>query len=295
MARKERNDVDYFPFICQDGQKMFYIEEKYGNDGFATFVKLLRELAKTNYHYLNLSKKTTMMFLSAKCKVSVEVLESIILDLVELGKFNPMLWNDHKIIWCQDFIDSIQDAYKKRNNDCITFEGLLILLASLGVSIEPIVNLKGYGNTQRKEKDSKVEKKKEEIRENIEFIDNEKSTMLIENLIDQFGFREMRFNDKKSIIFAFVKLLDKGNQIDEFVDQLKNYFTYKNLSGEQMHGFRSLIGTRENRFEDGAWNSENWADKIQKFKSKSTPQKQGVNDIITTMNQVENPYPKPNE
>ena len=38
MARPERNSVDYFPFLCEEGNKMFYLEETYGNDGFATFV-----------------------------------------------------------------------------------------------------------------------------------------------------------------------------------------------------------------------------------------------------------------
>ena len=46
MARPQRNNVDYFPFYCEEGNKMFYLEETYGNDGFAVFVKLLRELAK---------------------------------------------------------------------------------------------------------------------------------------------------------------------------------------------------------------------------------------------------------
>jgi hypothetical protein len=148
MARPERNNVDYFPFICEDGNKMFYIEETYGNDGFATFVKLLRELAKTNYHYLDLSKSTTQMFLSAKCKVSKEVLLSIINDLVELGKFDSVLWNENKIIWCQDFIDSIQDAYVKRNNKCISFEGLLHLLDSLGIRKLSKQTSKGGRNPQ---------------------------------------------------------------------------------------------------------------------------------------------------
>jgi len=133
MARPERNNVDYFPFICEEGKKMYYIEETYGNDGFATFVKILRELAKAEYHYLDLSKPTTVMFLSAKCKVSKETLISIINDLVDLDKFNLMLWSENKIIWCQDFVDSIQDAYFKRKNNCITFDGLLLLLQGLGV------------------------------------------------------------------------------------------------------------------------------------------------------------------
>ena len=133
MARPQRNNVDYFPFLCEDGNKMFYLEETYGNDGFAVFVKLLRELAKTDFHYLDLSKKPTIMFLSAKCKVDSNTLTSIIKDLVELEKFDSELWNENSVVWCQDFIDSIQDAYSKRSNKCIDRNSLLLLLDSKGI------------------------------------------------------------------------------------------------------------------------------------------------------------------
>jgi len=158
MARPEKNTVEYFPFYCEDGKKMYYLEETYGNDGFATFVKLLRELAKTDYHYLDLSKNTTMMFLSAKCKINKETLDSIINDLVDLEKFDSVLWNENKIIWCQDFIDSIQDAYNKRKNKCITYDGLLLLLISLGVRKPIKSKTKGVGNTQTILKETKVNK-----------------------------------------------------------------------------------------------------------------------------------------
>jgi len=143
MARPQRNNVDYFPFICEEGTKMFYIEETYGNDGFAVFIKILRGLAKADYHYLDLSKKSTIMFLSAKCKVSVDTLESIVRDLVELDKFDAELWNENKIIWCQSFIDSIQDAYSKRSNNCIDKKRLILLLTSKGILKQ------GKGNTKQ--------------------------------------------------------------------------------------------------------------------------------------------------
>jgi len=162
MARPQRNNVDYFPYYCDEGNKMFYLEETYGNDGFATFLKILRELAKTDYHYLDLSKNTTKMFLSAKCKVSKEVLESIINDLVDLEKFDADLWSKESIIYCQDFIDSIQDAYAKRSNDCISKKSLLELLISKGRIKQSKSNPKPSKlqsdspvNPQRKEKDSK--------------------------------------------------------------------------------------------------------------------------------------------
>lgn len=133
MARPQRNNVDYFPFYCDEGNKMFYIEETYGNDGFAVFIKLLRELAKTDYHYLDLSKNTTSMFLSAKCKVDVNKLESIINDLAELGKFDSELWIENRIIWCDDFVNSVKDAYSKRSNSCIDKNSLITILQSKGI------------------------------------------------------------------------------------------------------------------------------------------------------------------
>ena len=33
MARPERNNVDYFPFLCKEGKAMYYIEKKYKNKG----------------------------------------------------------------------------------------------------------------------------------------------------------------------------------------------------------------------------------------------------------------------
>lgn len=195
MARPERNTVDYFPFMCEDGKKMFYIEQTYGNDGFSTFVKILRELAKTEYHYLNLSENNTMLFLSAKCRVTKEVLSSIINDLVTLGKFDSLLWSENSIIWCQDFVDSIQDAYKKRNNKCITYDGLLSLLFSLGIRKPLKSSLNSPVNTQSKVKYSKVEKSKENIyrsfghlsisNEEVEILKKEYSQNTIDGILDQ--------------------------------------------------------------------------------------------------------------
>lgn len=210
MARPERNTVDYFPFLCDEGKKMFYIEETYGNDGFATFIKILRELAKTDYHYLNLRKTTTQMFLSAKCKVSKEVLLSIINDLSELGKFDLNLWNESRIIWCQDFIDSIQDAYKKRNNECITFEGLHLLLTSLGVLNEPLSKSTVPVNPQSKVKYIKEKKTKVEYSENAKILNefsrsyfdekyiNEKSLKSFDSLLEKYSIENIKLSIQKA-------------------------------------------------------------------------------------------------
>lgn len=152
MARPPRNNVDYFPFLCKEGKAMYFIKQKYKNDGYATWIKILRELAITNYHYLQLSDKRDFMYLSGICQVDIEKLNLIIKDLCELGEFDKELWLNNKVIWCQKFIDSIQDAYKKRNNECFTKQELLIRLGITKPSktiTKPIKSsIKGGSNTQ---------------------------------------------------------------------------------------------------------------------------------------------------
>ncbi len=111
---------------------MYYIEEKYGNDGYATWLKILRQLAITEYHYLNLSLEADMMFLSAKCKLTNEKLIAIIEDLCALGEINKDLWKKYKIVFNEKFVENIADAYKRRSNKCIDLQGIYHLLKGLG-------------------------------------------------------------------------------------------------------------------------------------------------------------------
>jgi len=112
---------------------MFYIETKYGNDGYATWIKLLRQLAVSNDHWINLSDQTELMFTSAKCKISQEKLIDIINDLSQMGEFNKILWEENKIIYSEKFMENIKDAYLRRKNKCIQFEDLCIQFKDLGI------------------------------------------------------------------------------------------------------------------------------------------------------------------
>lgn len=165
MARKERNDVDYFPHSVTHGKKMFYLRDKYGNDGYAVWFMLLEQLGKAEYHYLDLKNEVQIMYLSSEFKVSESLLIDIINVLVKLEEFDNELWNEERILFNEKFIENVSDAYKKRNNNCIDKNSLLLLLSSKGrlkpsksIPKEGLSNLKVSGNTQSKVKDSKVNK-----------------------------------------------------------------------------------------------------------------------------------------
>lgn len=127
MARKERNSADYFPHQIGSGRKMFVIERKFGNDGYATWFKILEALTITDYHYLDLNQEDQVIFLAARCNVDEDLLIKIVNELSKIGAINQFLW-ERKVIWSDYFIENISDAYIRRNNKCIRFEDLCIRL-----------------------------------------------------------------------------------------------------------------------------------------------------------------------
>jgi len=103
---------------------MHIIEKKYGNDGYAVWFKMLEQLGHTDDHHIDISEETKQMYLSSVFNVSEELMISILDDLAKLGAIHKELWNDHRIIWSDKFIGSIEEAYKRRNNKCITLYDL---------------------------------------------------------------------------------------------------------------------------------------------------------------------------
>lgn len=161
MARSIKENVEYFPFMCKEGKGMHYIQTKYKNDGYATWIKILRMLAVTNNHWMNLSNPIELMFLASTCLVTEQTLVSIIDDLAALEELDETLWKENRVIWSQKLVDSVQDAYSRRSNDCMTYQGLLLHLDSLGIRKLDKCTPEGCENQQskvkyKKEKDSKV-------------------------------------------------------------------------------------------------------------------------------------------
>ncbi|MFC2109841.1 Lin1244/Lin1753 domain-containing protein, partial [Bacteroidota bacterium] len=164
MAREQRHDVDYFPHECIHGRKMHIIETKFGNDGYATWFKLLEQLGKANYHYLDISDEMNLMFLVSIFKVSEEKALLILETLAKLEAIDKFLYEEHQIIYSQKFAESVKDAYRKRKSEIIQYSDLLkhlnIKSIQSGGSLTPVQSKKAV--VIPKEKKSKEEKRKED-------------------------------------------------------------------------------------------------------------------------------------
>ena len=117
MARPKKRTVDYFPHQCNHGKTMYIIEQKYGNDGYAFWFKLLELLGSAEGHYLQLENPADWEFLQAKTHLSDSICQEILDLLARLDAIDRELWENHRVVWSQNFVDGIADVYRNRRVD----------------------------------------------------------------------------------------------------------------------------------------------------------------------------------
>ena len=128
MARPERHDVDYFPFIVKRGKTLNILQSKYGLEGIGFFTNLFRFLAQTPDHYYSIYEEDDQMNFFAETGVQDEEKGLEMLKLmVKTGKLDKELWEKNKVIASEAFLESIEDAYSRRTNEIISIEDIRTL------------------------------------------------------------------------------------------------------------------------------------------------------------------------
>lgn len=116
MARPKKFTVDYFPHMCTHKKTLFIIEQKFGNDGYAFWFKLLEMLGSTDGHALDLSEEDVWAYLQARTLMSAEKCTEILDLLSRLDAIDKIMW-ERKIVWSKNFIENISGVYKKRGEE----------------------------------------------------------------------------------------------------------------------------------------------------------------------------------
>jgi uncharacterized phage protein (TIGR02220 family) len=93
---------------------MFVIEQKYGNDGYAFWFKLLEMLGSAEGHYLNFENDMDWEFLIARTRLDKDKCSEMLDLLSILGAIDKELWEANKIVWSDNFVENIKDAYRNR-------------------------------------------------------------------------------------------------------------------------------------------------------------------------------------
>lgn len=117
----------------------------------------------------------------------------------------------------------------------------------------------------RREEKRREETIREEIKEN-----NPLLLPLVNDVMDYFDFNERANFDKLRTITQAINLIDHQNLTDHFKAQ---FAAYKGCKPDKRfrHSFPNFIGTIDNHFIDGAWNAENWTERLSLLKADKTP------------------------
>ena len=116
MARPTKNTVDYFPHDAHasESDTCTVLQNLYENDGYAFWFKMLERLGATEGHVIDCGNPAKWRVFLAKMGVSEERGRAIIRTLVEVEAIDPELWNEHSMIWCENFVENLAPVYAKR-------------------------------------------------------------------------------------------------------------------------------------------------------------------------------------
>lgn len=115
MGRPKKQTADWFPHYVTGSRKtLFVLENRWGNDGYAFWFKILELLCGSDGHYYDCSKRADMEYLVAFTRLPEEQAVEIVDMLVDRGKIDRELWEERRIIWCQALVDNLQSLYAKR-------------------------------------------------------------------------------------------------------------------------------------------------------------------------------------
>ena len=113
MARPNKNTVEYFPHQCKHGQTMYVIDQRYANNGYSFWFKLLEILGDTPGHFIDCKSLNAWNYLLSYTHFTHNDGIEILNLLADQDSIDKELWGVN-IIWSQNFIDGIADVYKRR-------------------------------------------------------------------------------------------------------------------------------------------------------------------------------------
>lgn len=118
MGRNPKKGVDYYPHDvhASGGPTLFTVQERFGNDGYAFWFKLLEHLGTKETLSMDCNNVSDWLFFVAKAKVSEEKAVQILDLLASIEAIDPELWKV-KIVWSDNFAERLADVYKKRGTE----------------------------------------------------------------------------------------------------------------------------------------------------------------------------------
>ncbi len=117
MSRHAEDRAEFFPHHVGGGKTLRALENRYGNDGYALWFKLLETVCGTETHCFDLSDELNLIDFAGYVRQSEEWVIEAIDFLVRLKQIDRDLWEADRKVWIQGLVDNLEPLYTKRKRD----------------------------------------------------------------------------------------------------------------------------------------------------------------------------------
>jgi len=260
MARPEKHTVEYFPFIVKDGKTLFVLESQWGAAGTGVFTNVMRFLCSTPDHHYCIEDPGDRLFFFSRIHIDEETGMKMLEAMSKTGKIDSGFFRRKLIIYSQDLVDSLAEAYRKRLNPIIAKESIINIYGltaegtykSAEETNEPPE--KGGNKPQTKLNQTKLKKKEPQS-------DEEWLKALEENPV----YRGLEVRTLYGKMLVWCENNGKKPTRRRFVNWLNREEKPMNVAGGNGNGNGHQRGAR------GPWIQQREADPIPEYKGDPTP------------------------
>ena len=114
QGRPQSRNVPYFPHFTEPSNELIFLEQKHGAEGYRAYFRLLEQVANADYHELSLKTDDDIDMFDIGMKCEKEVVDDVIRILANKGKIDKEYLENEKIIWMQDFVETLKPVYVNR-------------------------------------------------------------------------------------------------------------------------------------------------------------------------------------
>jgi hypothetical protein len=127
IGKQKLRKADYFPMVARNGKRFNILFTRHGHKGPLTWFVLLQQLTSTDDHHIKIRYEddVDLVMLADECRVNEKEFIEIVETMVRLMIVDKQLWEQHRVIFINELVLSLEKIYKKRQLDPPTKESLL--------------------------------------------------------------------------------------------------------------------------------------------------------------------------
>ena len=114
MARPAKRNCDYFPHFVTDSRDLYFIETRYGVEGYYFYYRLREFLCQCDDITCRIEYEADLEYLYRYFALDKAKVQEMIDACADNGIIDHNLWYNAKIIWQDDLAAILKDAWKGR-------------------------------------------------------------------------------------------------------------------------------------------------------------------------------------